>query len=124
MNDVDQAGSATLRSNNVLDVFAMISELIGKGMVFVMQLLDSVLVTLTWLERSVMNVHLTTGTLLRPKDANPVTVTRKEATLSNATSSKVSATANLDSAADDAMSAKPITGATLVSSASVSNQRF
>lgn len=120
VNDVDQAGSVTPRSNNVLDVFATISELTEKGMEFVTQFQDSVLVTRMWLERNVMNVHLITGTLLRVKDANPVTVTRKEATLSNATCSKVSATANLDSAADAAMSAKPITGATPVSSVSVS----
>lgn len=123
VNDVDQDGSATPRSNSVLDVFAMISEPIGKGMVFVMQPQDSVPVTPTWLERSVMNVHPITGTLLRVKDANPVTVTRKEVTPSSVTCSRVSATANLDSVEDDVMSVKPITGVTLVSSVSVSNQQ-
>lgn len=123
VNDVDQDGSATPRNNSVLDVFAMILELIGKGMVFVMQPQDSVPVTPTWLERNVMNVHPITGTLPRAKDANPVTVTRKEVTPSSVTCSKVFATANLDSVEDDVMSVKPITGATLVSSVSVSNQQ-
>lgn len=120
VNDVALDGSAMPQSNSVPNVSVTILEPIAQGTVFAMQLLANVLATRTSLERSVMNVLLTTGTLPPEKAVKLVTVTLKEVTHSNVTCSKEFVTANLDLVDEDVTSARRITGVILVFSVSVS----